>query len=44
MTSLLFESTSSRVVENTILGMSLQIRANSTTCPGAEGFVSAVGQ
>lgn len=44
LTSLVFQSTLSWVVENTILGMSLQIRANSTTCSGAEGFVSAVGQ
>jgi hypothetical protein len=33
-----------QVLENTILGMSGQMRANSTMAPVLEGFVSAVGQ
>jgi hypothetical protein len=39
-----FRSARSRVLEYTILGMSRQIRANSTMGPVLDGSVSAVGQ
>jgi hypothetical protein len=43
-TTVVFKSARSRVLENTILGMSRQMRANSTMGPLLDGSVSAVGQ
>ena len=44
LTSLALPSTSSRVFENTIFGVSFQMRANSSSCSGVDGFSSAVSQ
>ena len=41
---MVFQSARSRVRENTNLGMSRQMRANSTIGPVLEGSASAVGQ
>ena len=43
-TTVVFQSARSRVLEYTILGMSRQMRANSTMGAVLEGSVSAVGQ
>jgi hypothetical protein len=44
LTSLVLPSTFSSVFENTIFGMSFQMRANSSSCSAADGFSSAVSQ
>ena len=42
--SLALPSTFSSVFETTIFGSAFQMRANSSTCSGADGFSSAVSQ